>query len=161
MHIRVVKLCSRRINMTASTELLRDNLNIHFIDGTRTHINLIFIFCQYKRSLYSANIQQFIRRLCCKHCRTVNIAWTYCNRIFLTINFCIADCLSLCLIRCHIITEHLAYPCNICTASSQKCCCFKGSHTCTVHKVSRIDHNSGIHALCFKCREFDVIYHIL
>ena len=58
-----------------------------------------------------------------------------------------ADCLSLCLIRCHIITEHLAYPCNICTASSQKCCCFKGSHTCTVHKVSRIDHNSRIQTI--------------
>ena len=72
-----------------------------------------------------------------------------------------ADDLRFCTVRFHIVTEHLTHQCNIRTASSQKCGCFKCTHTCLIHKIIRVDHNTSIETACLQIRNLNIIHNIL
>ena len=105
--------------MTASAETLHNDLHIDFIDGSCTDINTLFVFCQYKRSLDTDNVQQFICGLSTDYSRAFQILTrTAADRIILLKYFCVANRFCSRLIGTHVIPEHLADTRHICSASA-------------------------------------------
>ena len=83
------------------------------------------------------------------------------NCIGIAVNFRLADSVRLCLIFCRIFPEKLADTGYVRAVSAQKCSCFKRAHAGFCHKVLRVYHHAGIHAVRFFALDPDSIARIL
>ena len=64
-------------------------------------------------------------------------------------NFCILYCFRSNFVFFNVGTEHFANANNICSGTTQECNRFKGADTRFIHKVIRVNHNTGIKGIGF------------
>ena len=148
--------------MTAATQTFHNELHIDFINRPRADINPVMVLRQHKRSLDADDIQQFIRCLCTRHRRALNIVRrAHADSKHIVEHFCMPHGFRSRFVRIHIIPEHLAHSGNLCSAPAQICCCLKSTDTCFGYKIIGINQNSRINSICLLCGKFDIFIKIL
>ena len=148
--------------MSAAAHPFHHDLDINFVNGSGTDVNLVIIAGKNKRCLDSCDIEQLIGRLCTYNGRAFQtFTWASCNGKIIPVDLSSTDSLRSRLIGINIVTEHLAYTCHIRPASSQKCRSLKGTYTCPCCKVVGIDHDTRINTVRLNTSKLQPVCKIL